>query len=212
MFSPFRMLSSLKTTGARRVFFERFFRELKANGLPDPLSATNFQRLTVSTDFETTFAVSLGLTLAENFRPNDDMANLSLVYAERVMFGCGVHAKRIILEKVESISREYDELVGSRNLTVEADIKRFLEYMKTMNDKCKRFAIWLENHYIARVLWFWKRYKEMNSALQQRVLWPTNVSESQHALLKGSIDYLVTRSTGMDLMSFISFLEKIDKR
>ena len=128
------------------------------------------------------------------------------------MFGCGVHAKRIIFEKVERISRECDELVGSRNLSEEADIKLFLEYMKTMNDKCNSFAIWLENHYIAPVLWFCKRYKDMKFALQQRVLWSTNVSNSQHALLKGSIDYLVTRSTGIDLMSFISFMEKMRKR
>ena len=38
------------------------------------------------------------------------------------------------------------------------------------------------------------------------------MSESQHAILKSSMEYVVTKSRGMDLMCFITFLEKLDGR
>ena len=214
MFSPMRMLASRKTTACRKLMFDRFFRELKNLGLPDPLTAPPHQCLTISTDFETTFAISLGQSLTEIYRPEHDPADFSHVYIEKVCFGCGVHAHRIVQEKINKRLQGsmYRWMISSRLYETENDVRHAITYMKTINKKVATFAKWLEQNYVARVLWFWRRYKSLPSSVQRRVMWTTNASESHHALLKGSRHYIMTRSKGMDVISFITFLEALDTK
>ena len=159
VFSPMRMLASRKTTACRCLLFERFFNELKKSGLPDPLNAASHQRLTVSTDFETTFAISIGRTLAEIYRPDSNLGETANAYVEKVVFGCGVHAHRIVLEKINKRLNPgiYNWMINSRLCHTEEEVVNSISYMKSINLVTLRFAVWLEQNYVARVLWFWRR-------------------------------------------------------
>ena len=102
MYCPMRMIASRKTTAARIHLFKRFVSAMRSLGLTDPLTADPYSRLTIATDFETTFAVALGKVLVDEYRPDQNLAELPMRYVEKVCFGCSVHAKRIILEKFTS--------------------------------------------------------------------------------------------------------------
>ena len=122
MYCPFRAIASRKTTGARRVMFVAFIRALKNVGLQDPLLCSPVKRLTISTDFETTFALCAGEQFAKFFRPGSDLTETSMRYVEKVCFGCSVHAKRMILEKI-NISTErhlYLWVLGTRTVETAA--------------------------------------------------------------------------------------------
>ena len=129
MYFPMRMIASRKTTAARVRLFERFISSLKANGLRDPLKAPAQRRLTIATDFETTFSLALGCTLAKNFQPESNLSEKSMRYVEKVCFGSSVHAKRIILEKCSNDKRLYQWLVRTRVIETVQEMDAVLDAM-----------------------------------------------------------------------------------
>ena len=58
VYSPFRALTSRKTKEARKVVFRELITRLVELGLKDPLLSSGNSRLSVTTDFETTFGVA----------------------------------------------------------------------------------------------------------------------------------------------------------
>lgn len=50
-----------------------------------------------------------------------------------------------------------------------------------------------EEKKVDHILWFWKRFKTLSDGIYRRTLWSTNINESEHELLKGSADYLMTK-------------------
>lgn len=62
--------------------------------MEDPCFSPIPKRLSLATDFETTYAVALVQVLAEQFR-----SETYLTYIQITCIGCYVHAKRVIKEK-----------------------------------------------------------------------------------------------------------------
>ena len=210
MYSPMRMIASRKSTGARLKLFERFIKALHANGLQNPLEAPLPRRLTLATDFETTFSLALGHVMKDVFLPHSNLSDLPMRFIEKVCFGCSVHAKRIILDKCGNDKHLYHWLVGTRIVESAEEVEKVLEDMRKINVHLWHFSDWLRKNKVAIILWFWKRYKSTTPGVYRRILWTTNISESEHAILKGSSDYLLTKSKGLDLVKAIQFLEKHD--
>ena len=65
-----RMLASRKTINAQKVLLRTFIRFLKDNGLENPLLAPPESRLSVASDFETTFCIALGQVLVKVIAQN----------------------------------------------------------------------------------------------------------------------------------------------
>ena len=125
-----RIIASCKTTSARIKLFERFINAFCDNSLHDPLTASVSKRITIATDFETTFALSLGNVLAEKFQPHSTLSNISIQYVEKVCFGCSVHEKRMILEKSGNNKQLYSWLVGTRMLETDEEVEKALSDMQ----------------------------------------------------------------------------------
>lgn len=125
IFSPLRALTSRKTLEARKMVFYELVKRMNEFGLVDPLQANSFSRLTMVSDFETTFSIALSLVLAEFYLPSgrlndyhrqigslgeenpprNALEELFWKYMECTCYGCDVHAKRICLEKVSTKKR-----------------------------------------------------------------------------------------------------------
>lgn len=174
-YSPFRAIASRKTTAVRIIMFNAFFGTLKNSSLHHPLQANRLERLTLATDFETTFAKCTGNVLANIFRPYSDLAYTSDWYIEKGCFGCGVYAKKIIMEKFH---RQCDKmlflwLVGTSTSEVAEEVSLPLDKMTTINVQLGNFARWLCKSKVANIL----RFLE---ALQNHYFWSIPSAPFEH--------------------------------
>lgn len=151
IYAVMRQLCTRKTTAARKHLFDSFISRIAVHGLQDPLKCSGSKRLTMSSDYETTFAFALGLSLSEYFGTGTAMC-----YIEAVCFGCDVHAKRAILEKcnAQNESELYHWAIGTRELHVRNDVDEALSIMSGLGGKWKTFSEWLISNKVAFELWF----------------------------------------------------------
>lgn len=214
VYVPFRALTTRKTIGARKVVFKHLIDKLVSYGLHDPLTAPPHKRITMATDFETTFAIALGKVLMEKFRPGENMGKSFLQYVNMIAFGCDVHAKRIILEKLKINSNEIDYLwaIGTRKVDTQEQVIAALSKMKIEGGKWLSFANWLESNEVAKILWFQHYYKKnWNFVIARYAMWDTNANESINAQLKRSVEMLVTNGNGLSIVELVDLMKDIDK-
>ena len=209
IFSPMRQLASRKTTAARKILFKELVAGLVEYGMEDPCVAPISKRLSMATDFETTYAVALGQVLAEQFR-----SETYLTYVQTACIGCDVHAKRVILEKcnVSEESDVYNWAIGTRQVTTRAEVDESLNVMKGIGGKWNSFADWLEKNKVAFILWFFRfNTKIPVEMLSDTIFWDTNGCEAGHSRIKGLHEYLLSNRKGLPLVQAVSHLEKMDR-
>lgn len=214
VFPIFRQLASRKTKAARLHMFERLVSILKEYGLQDPLTCSTNFRLSFSTDFETTYAAAFATALAKVFHPNEDLDEHVRYYVHMCCFGCDVHAKRVILEKI-NISDEhnlYMWAVGTRRVRTIEERNECLSEMVRMGGKWAAFSQWMQDNYIANVLWFQDLHKcNLWGPFLLNVMHTSNANETENYRLKGCPSYLLTHGKGIQLCRLIRLLEQADQ-
>lgn len=212
-FSVVRMLSSRKTVACRKLLFDFFLRKLTAHGLEDPFVAEPSTRLTVTSDFETTFAIALGNSLCETFHPDVDIMVNWEAYVRLVCYGCAFHAKRIVHDKEKVGDWVMSWAVGTRLLSSKGEVEYCLDKMAGMGRKWKSFAAWLCQNTVAYILWFETYCKGSISRRSPvfRVLWTTNANEAMHSRLKGMPQYRLSNNRGLPLCDVVRMLETVDE-
>lgn len=213
IYSVMRQLSSRKTVAARKVLFSCFLKKLRILGVEDPLLASPSNRISFSTDFETTFGIAFCQALTEVFRPDDDMGDIWETYVRLVCFGCDVHAKRAILGKLNITDQHhlYTWAIGTRSVSYVEQVDEALTTMLQLGGKWASFASWINGNKVAHVLWFQVFHKQgWRSHPQQMVMWSTNGNESMHARIKGTTEYLMTNGQGLPALSLVNLLERLD--
>ena len=197
-----------------RINFSAFIRALKNVGLRYPLFCTPLKRWTISTEFETKFALCVGEELSKMFQPDSDLTEIPMRYIETVCFGCSVYAKRIIFEKF-NISTErhfYLWLMGTCVVETAAEVDQCFTTMATINIKLGHFLRWLRRNKVSLLMRFWRLYiySTATASVYRLLLWSTNISEAHNSVFKGTSDYLLMRCKGLDLVSLVQFLDKHD--
>lgn len=213
VYSPFKALTSRKTLAARKKVFQIFISEMVNLGLPDPLHAIPSRRLTLATDFETTFAIAFGQALVNHFRPGQDNGENWISYVRMLCFGCDVHAKRCMMEKtsVNGNCTDYLWAVGTRKVDTEQGVTSAISAMKEKGGKWFHFSCWLEMNIAARILWFSSFYKkDWNFVISRYAMWQTNCNEAYNSQLKGSSDFLLRRGNGLSIVELVEFLHVQD--
>lgn len=154
-------ISSRKTVGSRMCLITWLIAKLKEYGLPDPLLEQPSKMLTVCMDYENGFAISLRSPLREVYRVGAE-EGVWKGYVAVVAFGCGVHAKRVILEKISNDVRTpiYVRALGTRKAEDLDEAIKCMQYMSYMSRKWACFAEWLRNNSVAFIIWFTQVYKK----------------------------------------------------
>ncbi|KAI0562229.1 hypothetical protein FGB62_64g139 [Gracilaria domingensis] len=132
VYSVMHQLCTRKTSSSRSLLFQEFIKQLRYRGLHDPLRATGKNRLTMATNFETTYAFSLATILSEQFRSGS-----AFDYLKAIAVGCDVHAKRCIMEKC-SVGNErtlFQWALGTRDINCREECEKALDFMMCMGGK-----------------------------------------------------------------------------
>ena len=214
-YAVMRQIASRKTKGARKDLFKHFTDLLFSFGLQNPLKCNNDQRISFTTDFETTYAIALSEILADRIPSYDKMVNHRDTILQAICFGCNVHAHRSIQTKVDRAvdSKLYNWGINSRAAENLIEVEHILQEMEAKGDNWKTFASWLRKNSCASTLWFTHCHKhEIWEGTYPGVFLDTNGNESFNERLKGSTDYLLSRGNGLSLVHLVNFLEKEDAR
>ncbi|KAI0564932.1 hypothetical protein FGB62_22g62 [Gracilaria domingensis] len=208
IFAVMRQLTSRKTMATRSILFHELVRQLTNRGMKDPLKESPEKRLTMATDFETTYSFALGTVLSEYVG-----SGTALEYIAAIGLGCDVHAKRIVLEKCDA--RNEPELfswaVGTRFVDTESECKEVLSIMQGLGGKWKSFANWLATNKCAYLLWFQNNSSTIPVSIRAvRAFLDTNVNESYHNRIKSSPMFALRHEKGLQLMAAIAELKIID--
>ncbi len=212
-FSVMRQLASRKTKAARKDLFKHFVDLLLSNGLKNPLLCEKKDRMSFTTDFVTTYAISLCEIMADRFSPDDAMVNQRDKLIQAICFGCNVHAHRSIQTKVDRAvdPKLYSWAINTRMAEHALEVEGILQEFETKGDNWRSFAKWFRSNICAKILWFTPCYKDpFWSGNYEGVFMETNGNESANERLKGSSEYLLTRGKGLDIISLVNHLEKED--
>ncbi|MEM7299127.1 MAG: hypothetical protein AAF391_12780, partial [Bacteroidota bacterium] len=135
-FAVMRQLASRKTKGARKDLFKHFVDLLLSHNLKDPLRCANNERLSFTTEFETTYAISLCEVLAERFPSDDEMVDQREKLIHAICFGCNVHAHRSIQSKVDRAvdAKLYNWAMNTRSAQNIVQVEIFLQEFEKKGD------------------------------------------------------------------------------
>ncbi|KAI0557146.1 hypothetical protein FGB62_336g025 [Gracilaria domingensis] len=209
-YSVMHQLCTRKTSSFCSMLFQEFLKQLRYRGVHDPLRATGNNRLTMATDFETTYAFSLATILSEQFRPGS-----AIDYLKAIAVGCDVHAKRCIMEKC-SVGNErtlFQRVLGTWDLNCREECDKALNIMKCMGGKWESFAIWLSSNQCVFILSFQKLNCSIPIAERHRALFfYTNANESYHNMVKSLPNFALQRGHGLEFMDEMKLLRELDHR
>lgn len=151
------MSSSRNIVAARQTLIHLLISPLRDHGMPDLLTVRASASLSLTTDFETTFRISLCQSLCNVCRPNDNMSFYGMEYVQALCLNCNVHAKRIGPEKVnikEDYMLLYNWAVSTRLCNTHTEVYNFLTETYVKGGQFASFAPWLNCNAVANVLWF----------------------------------------------------------
>lgn len=114
VFIVIRHLSTRKTQAARRVFIQHFVKVLDNTVISNPLSPSSAAPFSMGRDFARTYEIALGDALSEKYR-----SGCSMDYVRKVRFACRTHAKRIVLNNLDTDKEHglFAYVTSTRNIT-----------------------------------------------------------------------------------------------
>lgn len=115
----------------------------------------------------------------------------------------------MLLEKldIENHSFLFQRIEGTRRCSKNQEAHKVIAQLEQLGRKWLTFCKWLCNKEVAFCLWFYHINKNIAS---KRVLWNTNACESLQYRIKGSAEYEATNNNGLNILTAVSLLEKID--
>ena len=213
-YAVMRQFTARATAASRRFLFEHFFSKAKSLGMKDPLHSAPYERMTMTSDFETGFAKAVGEALCKVYHGSYLSESFSHAYIKLTCYGCHFHAAKMVLEKTGTTpanKKLFSWCMATRSVEEERDVQLVVQQMQMLGGKWVGFGGWFTNNEIVRILWFTDLYKSDNSFMRRHVFWTTNGIEGMHNRLKQGDSYCLAKRAGRDICDARFIVFKVDE-